>query len=152
VLRNLLYIFVLLIVIGSCSKSDSNETNSQNKFKLLVNKKWQFLTVSAVLADGTTQSDYFANQPDYKKDNYYYYKSDLTFTINDNIKKNNPGDPDIIDSGTWVLHSDESIYVKSTSGIRYDPVKIAIIDESDMQLVSKNSSGITLDISYVVIP
>jgi hypothetical protein len=95
-------IFTLLII--SCSKKDSN----LSKKDLLTSGTWK---LTAVVADddanGSYETDRYANFLDCYKDNYYTFRSNGELELNEGPAKCDPIDPQT-ETATWQLTQNET--------------------------------------------
>jgi hypothetical protein len=126
---------------------------------LLINKKWKITAISVKLPNGITYPDQYSTLPSYKKDDYFYFKADLTFTDNDNTERapasNSTG---ILDSGKWGLANGENdlqmvtTLFQTGTAIEYYPTKILALTSTSMQWESTSPyDGTIVWTSYTVI-
>jgi hypothetical protein len=95
-----------------CKKDDTPEPAAPTK-KDLISKQW--IQTDLIATIGTlSESVYDSEFADCEQDNIYFFKPDGTFTITENTSKCNPGDPDLVTSGTWKL-------VENDTKIEIDP-------------------------------
>jgi len=126
---------------------------------LLINKKWKITAISVKLPNGITYPDHYSTLPDYKKDDYFYFNADLTFTDNDNTERAPTTDSTgILDSGRWGLANGEnelqmiSTLFQTGTAIEYYPTKILELTGTSMQWESKSPyDGTIVWTSYTVI-
>jgi hypothetical protein len=120
---------LLLILFYSCSKR-SGINNSPGRADLLVNKKWKISAISVKLPNGVTYPDNYTTLPSYKKDDYFYFNADLTFSDNDNVERSPNDSTGILDSGSWQLANGENdlqmvtTLFQTGTAIDYYPTKI----------------------------
>lgn len=146
-------LFTLLIVffILACSKKDSQQDASQSNTEKLINKKWKISALSGKLSNGTIFPDEYTGLPAYMKDDYWYFKSDLTYTYNDNTVKRPGNLNDIMDFGTWsLINGDLYIQLISTapqppgSTITYFPTKFLQLTSTTLKWESTDPSAGTI--------
>jgi Lipocalin-like domain len=95
-----------------CKKDDSPGSATPTK-KDLISRQW--IQTDLIATIGTlSESVYDSEFADCEQDNIYFFKPDGTFTITENTSKCNPGDPDLVTSGTWKL-------VENDTKIEIDP-------------------------------
>jgi len=153
----LTYLSVLLLLFYACSKK-SGGTKTPTWEEFLIDKKWKISAASLKASNGIYSPDTYSNLPSYKKDDYFYFKSDFTFTNNDNNERA-PGDSTgILDSGTWSLPDNGAwlrmISTLSPSGtpVEYFPTKISASSNTVMQWETTNPrDGAIVFTTYTVI-
>lgn len=144
-------LFVSLFLIVGCTKSGNDPVVPTAE--LLVNVKWKLSAVSGKLSNGTVIPDDYSGLPSYKKDDYYFFKSDFTFTYNDNIDKRPGASSTILEDGTWQLSNGDKDLQMSGSGASYFPTKIISISSKELIIESyDSSSGSTIQVTYTKIP
>lgn len=92
--------------------------------------KTEMLTTGSWIQVGATedgQDVWDADYEDCEKDDITTFSSDGTFTIDEGATKCNPSDPQISDSGTWELSSDEK-----TITIKGFPAEIITLTSADL--------------------
>ena len=151
------FILLLLVLFYSCSKK-SNSGNPVPRADLLINKKWKISAISVKLPNGVTYPDNYSPLPTYKKDDYFYFNVDLTFTDNDNTERAPTDSTGILDSGKWGLASGEtelqmvSTMFQTGIAIEYYPTKILELTDMSMKWESKSPyNGTIVWTSYIVI-
>ena len=127
---------LLLILFYSCSKSSNG--NSISRSDLLTNKKWKISAISVKLPNGVTDPDNYSTLPSYKKDDYFYFNVDFTFTDNDNTERSPNDSTGILDAGSWQLANGENDLQMATTlfqtgtAIEYYPTKILELTNTTM--------------------
>lgn len=148
------FIIVFCLFLLACSKDDSSDpTPQKTRTELLIDKKWQKTAISGKLADGTIVPDGFTSLPSYAKDDYYLFKSNLKYELNDNIEMH-PGQTDkVIASGSWALvSSDQYLTVERDSDGFETNVKITELTETQLKWESViEETGTTVYETYKVI-
>lgn len=155
---------IVLLFFYSCNKvnnASSNDNNNQSNTDLIINKKWALAAISGKQADGTLVPDWYTTIDDYAKDDYYYFKGDLTWSENTNTLKQ-PGHPEEkTDYGTWTLvNGDQYLQLVSTmpqppgSSTTYWPVRILELSASKLKLesIDPDGNGEVIWITYKVLP
>lgn len=134
---------LLTALITGCKKDDSPEPAAPTK-KDLISRQW--IQTDLIATIGTlSESVYDSEFADCEQDNIYFFKPDGTFTITENTSKCNPGDPDLVTSGTWKL-------VENDTKIEIDPATedAEILDILELTATSfkgsirDNSTGIDI--------
>ena len=150
--------FFLLLLVLSYSCSKKSNINPVSRADLMINKKWKISAISVKLPNGVYYPDAYSPLPSYKKDDYFYFNADLTFTDNDNIEKSPTNSTGLLDSGNWGLANDENeLHMISTlfqtgTAIEYYPTKILELTNASMQWESTSPyDGTIVWTTYTVI-
>ncbi len=150
--------FFLLLLVLSCSCSKKSNTDPGSRADLIINKKWKITAISVKTPDGIYYPDNYSPLPSYKKDDYFYFNADLTFTDNDNIEKAPNNSTGVLDSGKWALeNAGNNLYMISTllqtgTAIEYYPTKILQLTAPSMQWESTSPyDGTIVWTTYTVI-
>jgi len=151
------FILLLLVLFYSCSKK-SNSGNPVPRADLLINKKWKISAISLKRPDGIFYPDNYSTLPSYKKDDYFYFNADLTFTDNDNAERSPNDSTGILDSGNWQLANGENelqmvtTLFQTGTAIDYYPTKILGLTNSNMYWESTSPyDGTIVWTTYTVI-
>lgn len=159
-MKKIFFILLLSGLITSCTKSGSNPEKEKEKSRtdLLINKKWKIAAMGATLEDGSKIEDSYSSFRDYEKDDYYYFKPDLTFTLNANTLKKPGETKEILDAGTWkLINNDTYLELKSTiqsppgQTTSYYPTKILELTETKLSLEVYTDYGVTSRPIFIVI-
>lgn len=149
------HIFLLLLtsILFACNKNDDDDPNDKSRTELLINKKWQVTAISGKLSDGTVVPDDFSGLPDNKKDDYYFFKANLTYEINENTLLRPGSTTPIFDAGTWrLLNSDEYLEMTSNdSNTSFGVIKIIKLTETVLE-TRQEGDGDVFNVSFKVIP
>ena len=153
------FLCFLTFTLISCSKNSSS-SNKQSNTDLLIDKKWKLTSENGKLADGTITADDYPSLPTYEQDDYFYFKSNLTWAIRDNAIKHPGSLSDTLDYGTWALtNGDQYLQLTSTMPLppgystEYFPSKILDLTDKSLKLESYDyADTITIWTTYVVIP
>lgn len=121
-----LYFLICCATVIACKKPEPN--NDPVYFQMIVDKKWQPIDQSAVDSTGHSYSGYWNFQPAYALDDYYVLKSDLSYSVNDNVELQPGASNNLLDTGTWVL-KDETITMQSLIGVAPLPFKINSVSD-----------------------
>lgn len=142
-MKHLLYP-IALILFFSCKKDHLNSGNTELREQLIVDKKWEPVALSYQLDNGSEGPDVFSSLPEYKKDDYWLFRADGSYEINDNEKLR----PDIltsfIDAGTWKFYSLKE-YLQLTSlnpDIRYPLIRIISLSENEFKIEMESEGKI----------
>lgn len=133
---------LFISLLFACSKDTTAPQTHQSKTELIIGKKWVLISMTGKLANGTTVGEQVGSLPDYSKDDYWYFKSDLTFEFNDNANRRPGSISAILDKGTWkLLNSDTYIEIKSIDpGTSYFPTKMVEVTSIQMKWESTDPS------------
>ena len=149
---------LLLVLFFSCSKK-SGSGDTLSRADLLINKKWKISAISVKLPNGVTYPDSYSTLPSYKKDDYFYFNADLTFTDNDNAERAPNNSTGILDSGKWALENGEnnlhmiSTVLQTGTAIEYYPTKLLELTSTSMRWESTSPyDGTIVWTSYTAIP
>ncbi|MDQ6755513.1 MAG: hypothetical protein M3004_01115 [Bacteroidota bacterium] len=150
-MKNLKHLLFLFLILGAFSCKKESSDTAKTTLQLLENKKWQISAISGT-QNGVYYADMFSSQPDYAKDDYYYFQDTFVWELNDNAVKQPGNVSPILDRGTWHLSVDntnQSILLSSntpkTNGI--DFAQFRIVSITDTALVVENNDTQSGDIS-----
>jgi hypothetical protein len=132
-MKKVIYLFALGLLFLSCKKNH-DATLTKSRFELISDKKWQIAALSGVV-NGITITDAYSGLPDYDKDDYYYFKDNLSYELNANLLKRSGYPEQIIDSGTWQLTTSDSFLVLNSRGsnmVTIDPINILELTEDKL--------------------
>lgn len=143
-------IFLILVaaftILVSCKKDDD-----LSRKEILVQKKWMLtaMTISPAYSwFGIQISDFYAQMDACSKDDVFFFKSDGTYSAEEGTTKCDSGDPQVYETGTWSLNSDETILVINVDG---DLVNLTIKEISSDRMVTTeiwNEDGINYTVNY----
>ena len=140
-MKYIFFAFTLLFLL-SCQKEPPGFGPVKSKIELLVNKKWQTTGISVKLADGTVIPNFLSTLPEEEKDDYYFYRPDLTFEINDNILKKEGSSSDILQTGSWSLFNSDLQMTSDDSAYIFYPVKIIELTEDKLKIQISHNGDI----------
>ena len=110
------------------------------------------------LPNGVTYPDNYSTLPSYKKDDYFYFNADFTFTDNDNTERSPNDSTGILDSGSWQLANGENdlqmipTLFQTGTAIEYYPTKILELTDNTMSWESISPyDGTIIWTTYTVI-
>jgi hypothetical protein len=100
--RILISALLLAMAATACNKSD--ETPEQSTKEILVNKRWQVIKEIKRDSLGHNSQDAWPLEPDYLKDDYTIWYSNMQYVVMDN-NITHPGSTTVpqVDSGSWSL-------------------------------------------------
>lgn len=135
-----IYLMILILsceVISSCSKDDNDTTKRKENRELLVDKKW-VMSSNISIDSLNNQTDLLQDIEDYKKDDYFLFKPDSTYELNDNIELRYDTASVIIDAGKWVLSADGTELLRHSDVFTrtYSPAVIKEITDTSLLLES----------------
>jgi hypothetical protein len=93
---------LLCLTIVSCSKEDNGASASLRE--TLIAKKWK---LGKVVVGGV---DLTSSVKGCDRDNYLKFSSDGNYNVHSDGAKCDPNEPEIVDSGTWALSTDEKTF------------------------------------------
>jgi hypothetical protein len=120
------------ILQSGCTKDDTIE----NRRALLIEKKWQAVSMISKSDTSDQEIDMFINLPEYRKDDFFIFNPDSTYELNDNLILRSDTTEIIIDAGKWEL-SDGNNYLQMHSYIfttTYYPALIKELTENSLML------------------
>ena len=150
----ILSIITLTVLVINCKK-DENVTSSRKD--LLSGKSWIMTaeTISpAINVNGTLITDLFSQEPSCAKDDIAKLNSNGTYTLEEGQTKCSVNDPQVYETGTWTLNSDETIIVMTSSTSIVTNAKIQELTASKLVTTEEETlSGIkyTLTITFKTI-
>jgi hypothetical protein len=127
---------VLCLALGnilSCTKQDALVI--ERKHWLMVNKKWQLSGMTIKTSNGILSNEY-DSLPSFRKDDYFLFKTDSTYELNDN-KDTMPGkNSRILDAGTWKLDQKETTLEMHSDifNTTYNPARVLELTSSKFSL------------------
>jgi hypothetical protein len=149
----ILLIITLTVMVINCKK-DANSVVSRKD--LLSGKTWIMTaeTISpAMNVNGTLITDFYSQEPSCTKDDIAKLNSNGTYTLEEGQTKCSANDPQVYETGTWTLSSDESVLVLTSNGTvtnakiqELTASKLVVIEEETL-----NSIKYTLTSTYKTI-
>ena len=154
-MRQIFISCILFCVIGftSCDKDDSAGDREALRAKL-INTKWQIqsnISIDSMMRE----TDLFSSQEEYKKDDYLIFNEDSTYQLNDNIILQSDTASQIIDSGSWLLSSDNTHLLRHSDMYEhdYEPALIKTLTSSTFIIETYFASDrSTIRTSYISVP
>lgn len=137
---------LILSLLAACSKDSTQPQTSQSRTDLIIGKKWVMISMTGKLANGSIVGEQIGSLPDHKKDDYWYFKQDLSFELNDNMNKRPGTSSAILEKGTWkLINSDTYLDLRSADpGTTYFPTKILELSAAQMKWESTDPSDGTV--------
>jgi hypothetical protein len=142
-MKRLLYPFALIFLF-SCKKDHLNTGNTELRDQLIVDKKWEPVALNYKQDNGSEGPDVFSSLPEYKKDDYWLFRADGTYEINDNLKLRPGVLTSFIDAGTWKFYSFKE-YFQLTSlnpDVRYSLSRIVSLSENELKIEMESEGKI----------
>ncbi|MSP09279.1 MAG: DUF5004 domain-containing protein [Flavobacteriaceae bacterium] len=103
---------VVLVSLAGCGDK-STPTPTPSKTELICKGKWEIASLpiepALDLGGGVKLTDYTQMLQDCEKDNFYAFKADNTYTLDEGLLKCNPADPQT-KPGVWSLSADGKIF------------------------------------------
>jgi hypothetical protein len=149
--KTLVFIVMLTFLVFNCKKDEKVTTSKKD---LLSGKSWIMTaeTISpAINVNGTMITDLYSQTANCTKDDIGKFNSNGTYTLEEGPTKCSVNDPQVFETGTWTLNSDETIIVMTSSTGSVTNGKIQELTASKLVLTEEetyNSIKYTLTISY----
>jgi hypothetical protein len=106
-------ISIFIIIVSSCSKSDSSPAASRTQ---LIAKKWKQTDLLASQSGTPAVSIYNSFFEACQRDNIWEFKADGTYIVVEGATKCNAGDPDTVTTGTWQLTDNDNKIIIDDAG------------------------------------
>ena len=148
-----LLVAVMVLIFVACKDDELYGINSNTKSYLLANKKWQTSAIYVKSPQGLVIRDEYVLLPEFRKDDYYLFRADSTFELNDNVSRDPIATSPVLASGNWNLIKSEQFLKLETTYNPYfqDSIKIASLTESSLTVEKPVIDGVQF-ISFRVIP
>lgn len=105
-MKKLIYTaLALTITISACKKKDNTKTEP-TKTENLKSGKWKLAELKFTNTNG--EQDLLGTIEECSRDNYYYFNTDNSITVDEGSVKCNSSDPQTTTDGKWELTSDNS--------------------------------------------
>ena len=101
------------------------------------------------------ETDLFTSQEAYKKDDYLIFNEDSTYQLNDNIILQSDTASQIIDSGSWLLSSDNKQLLRHSDMYEHDYEPAVIKTLTCSTFITETyfpSDRSTIRTSYISVP
>ncbi len=143
-MRYLFGVAVLAVFFVSCKDDDLYGINSDTRTYILADKKWQISSIFVKTTRGVIIRDDFTLLPDYRKDDYLFFRADSTFELNDNTLKDPLTTSLVIAKGKWRLEQGEQILrlFPESGVVPGDSLRIADIDASTFTVEKPAPEGV----------
>lgn len=107
-----------LFLIISCSKGgDSSTPPTVSKTTLLTSSDWGIVGVQQKAVTASVWTDNYATMKPCEKDNRVVFRANGTYETNEGATKCSASDPQILETGTWSLTTNETVLVtQATNG------------------------------------
>ncbi len=129
----------VLLAVSSC-KDKNEEAIPLTKSQLLSGATWRLTGVSVSQLGVTI--DLFQQLSSCDKDNLTLYKTGGAFEVNEGATKCSSTDPQIVESGTWALTTNET-KLSTTSGGFTDVYDILELTATTLKVKQTDQSGTT---------
>ncbi|MGZ5133742.1 MAG: hypothetical protein ACXWCG_01275 [Flavitalea sp.] len=149
---NKYYILVLclfIVQLNSCTKEDTIVIDKNRE--LLVNKKWKITFMSIQTNNGLLTNTY-DSLPSFRRDDYFLFKRDSTYELNDHIDTMQGKNSKILDAGVWKINNTRA-YMEMQSDLyntTYTPARIVESTATKLTLerIHPGDSSVTVT-SYI---
>ncbi|MBK8609696.1 MAG: lipocalin family protein [Chitinophagaceae bacterium] len=128
----------LLMTFSACKKSD--DTKSRTEY--LIQGNWKEIKYEQRVGTGAWV-DLTGTPAACEADNYVKFSSNGTYESNEGATKCNPGDPQIIDTGTWSFLTNETQISITSTGSTPDVGDINQLDDNTFVITTSYVFGIT---------
>jgi len=135
----ILLIITLIAMVVNCKKDENAATSRKD---LLSGKTWIMTaeTISpAMNVNGTLITDFYSQEPSCTRDDIAKLNSNGTYTLEEGATKCSANDPQVYETGTWTLNSDETVLVLTSNGTvtnakiqELTATKLVIIEEETL--------------------
>lgn len=135
---------LLVLLFGGCKEDDLYGINSDTRTFLLANKKWQTASIFVKSPQGLIIRDEYILLPDYKKDDYFIFRADSTFLLNDNTLRDPLATSEVLAGGGWILQMNEEILKLRVDygATPIDSMKITVISADNFSVERPVIDGI----------
>ena len=130
--------FAIVWVLSlSCSKDDENAIPA-NARELLTASKWQLIEQIQIDSTGKSENLY-PTLPSFRKDDYYLFKQDSSYEVNDYLELRSYTTELIIDAGRWELTNNNSVLQLHSNmyTTTYEPATIQELSASTLATETK---------------
>ena len=121
---------VVFVSLAGCGDK-STPTPTPSKTELICKGKWEIASMpiepALDLGGGLKLKDYTQMLQDCEKDNFYAFKADNTFTLDEGLLKCNPADAQT-KPGVWSLSADGKIFT-----LDGEKATLVLIDDNNLQ-------------------
>jgi len=121
---------VVLVSLAGCGDK-STPTPTPSKTELICKGKWEIASLpiepALDLGGGVKLKDYTQMLQDCEKDNFYAFKADNTYTLDEGLLKCNPADPQT-EPGVWSLSADGKTFT-----LDGEKAILVLIDDNNLQ-------------------
>ncbi len=152
-----IYILIFsLVIFASCGNDDDSADTPAplTKTQLLTSAPWigTASTVDPPVDFGGTQiTDLWAQTEQCDRDDLINLKADKTYTLEEGLSKCDDNDPQVYETGTWNLNSDETILTITADGASGgETINVTIVSISETQMVTESQDDFGGDITYTI--
>ncbi|MCK9404712.1 MAG: hypothetical protein M0Q26_15065 [Chitinophagaceae bacterium] len=146
-------ISLLIILITACSKggdSSTTPTPTTSKATLLTSSDWNIAGIQHKAVSATVWTDDYASLAACVKDNKVVYRASGSYESSEGATKCSSSDPQILETGTWSLTTNETILVvQATNGTQIYNATIETLTINSLIISFTNvSNGVTNQYRY----
>ncbi|MFY7899276.1 MAG: hypothetical protein ACOVNY_03755 [Chitinophagaceae bacterium] len=98
---------IFCVCIFSGCKKSATASGSNNKISIITSKSWK-ITLFTASSNNVVVVDRLQGRPACELDNIIKFATNETFAVEEGATKCNTTDPNIYDTGTWKLESNET--------------------------------------------
>ena len=124
---------LLLSWLISCTKDD--DIVIERKQWVLINTRWQLTGVLEKTFNGVFTNKY-DSLPSFRKDDYFVFKADSTYELNDHLDTMPGKNSKILDAGVWSINAAQT-HIKMHSDVfntDYNPARIVELTSTRLSL------------------
>ncbi len=153
-MKKLIYTVAFILFLHSCSAKKDLEVITKTESELLTNKKWKLISLSGNIS-GVSVPGAYSELEEWEKDDYYFFKKNLTYELNANLIKEPGNNRPFVTKGRWQLTNDHVlILTPNGQGEQIDPITIVSISETNMvwEQADTRHVGDLRTLGFTVIP
>lgn len=143
----LLALAFTLLQSSSCKK-DEDPVPQKTKTELITAANWKFLKIEFRTTPTGAWSDGSGLVQACEKDNINVYRVNGTYEINEGATKCDVGDPQIIETGTWVFQNNET-EIKQTATGSVSPYVYGVEQVTETSLILTTTEDVAGTTYYI---
>ncbi len=133
-----------ILFITACSKGgdSTTPTPTTSKATLLTSSDWGIAGIQHKAVSATVWTDDYASLSACVKDNRVVYRANSSYESNEGATKCSASDPQILETGTWSLTTNETVLVvQATNGTQIYNATIETLTATSLIISFTNVSG-----------
>lgn len=128
--------FLLLALALSCAGcTEDDNIMIERKQWTLINTRWQLTGLSEKTASGPFSNKY-DSLPSFRKDDYFVFRSDSTYELNDHLDTMPGKNSKVLDAGVWTINAAQT-HLQMHSDVfntDYNPARILELTSTRLSL------------------